>query len=489
MSASTDQRFGRYRLLEPLGAGGMAEVWHARLEGDAGFTRDVVIKRIRTSMLANREFAELFAREARLSARLHHANIVQVFEYGEIDGEPYLAMEFMAGVDLHRLMRSTAGPMPYGLVALIGREVGRALEYAHDARDDEGRLVHLVHRDISPSNVMVGFDGSVKLFDFGIARTANEAPLTHTGSFRGKVGYTAPEVIEGLPHDARSDLFGVGVMLHELLTGNRLFAGSNDAATLKLAHAAEAPLLSTVVADVPVALERCVHRLLSRLPGDRYETAGAFVTAIDAVVHDLQTGPAQLSDFVRRHHHSTPATVARPVLRPSAPNAETGSVEVVLVEPSRRRWPTVVAALGVAVVAGLVWWRSGTTPAAAARVPVAPPVVASARPPPSTEPLAPAKVSVQLRSTPPEAMVLVGGAARGATPLTLELDPDEVPLSLRFEHPRYEPLEVTLQPGQLEVDVVLPPRPRPAKPKAPTRRAPKETTPDIEGGQVVDPFR
>lgn len=487
MTPSPEQRFGRYRLLEPLGAGGMAEVWRARLDDNRGFVRDVVIKRIRKAMVANADFAQLFAREARLSARLHHSNIVQVFEYGEIEGEPYLAMEFVSGTDLHRLMRAVRGPLPFGLVAFIGREVGRALQYAHDARDDGGALVHLVHRDISPSNVMVGFDGSVKLFDFGIARTSNEAPITQTGNFRGKVGYTAPEVVDGQAHDARSDLFGVGVMLYELLTGKRLFSSSSDAATLKLVHAAEVPLLSTVVPEAPVALERIVHRLLARLPGDRYESAAEFVAAIDGVVHELSTGPQQLADFLKRHYQPAPATVSRPVLPPVSSSAETGAVHVLVEEPplaSSRRW---VAALGVVALGlGAAFAfrpRAAEAPTPPAVVaPVAQPVVAP--PPPQ-----PVMAKVLITSTPASANVSIDGGTRGVTPLALELNDAELPVLLRLEHAGFEPAVVTVTRGQATVDASLKPKVRPPPTKRKTGKGARKAVPDIEGGQVVDPFQ
>lgn len=463
-------------------------MWRARLDDNRGFVRDVVIKRIRKAMVANADFAQLFAREARLSARLHHSNIVQVFEYGEIEGEPYLAMELVSGTDLHRLMRAVRGPLPFGLVAFIGREVGRALQYAHDARDDDGALVHLVHRDISPSNVMVGFDGSVKLFDFGIARTSNEAPITQTGNFRGKVGYTAPEVVDGQAHDARSDLFGVGVMLHELLTGKRLFSGSSDAATLKLVHAAEAPLLSSIVPDVPVALERIVHRLLARLPGDRYENAAEFVAAIDVVVHELSTGPQQLADFLKGHYQPTPATVSRPVLPPVPPSAETSSVPIPVddePQPSSRRW-LVGAAVGV-VALGL--GAAFVFRPRAVEAPTPPPVVVVPVQPTVTPPPAPVMAKVLVTSTPAAATVSIDGGVRGLTPLTLELNDGELPLLMRVEHTGYEPSTVTISRGQANLETTLKPKARPPPTKRKAGKGNRKAVPDIEGGQVVDPFQ
>ena len=181
----------------------MAEVWKARIDRAGGFQRTLVIKRILPHLVEDDEFVQMFVAEARLSARLNHANIVQVFELGDVDGEFYLAMEYVRGRDLVNVVRaqlSSAAPPPPGLGAFVAREVCRALAYAHALTDDDGAPLRLIHRDVSPSNVMVGFDGAVKLLDFGIAKALGARPTRTarvTGTLKGKFGYMSPEQVEG----------------------------------------------------------------------------------------------------------------------------------------------------------------------------------------------------------------------------------------------------------------------------------------------------
>src|SRR5579871_2751117 len=198
-------RFGKYQLIEPLGKGGMAEVWRAQILGPAGFARTLVIKRILPHLAADPQLVKLFLAEAKLSARLSHPNVVQVFELGEVDGEWFLAMEYVRGRDLGAIVRAVvergappgAPPHP-GLAAFVVREVCRALAYAHALTDDDGAPLRLIHRDVSPANVMCSFDGAVKLLDFGIAKAlARSGESTQTGALRGKLGYLAPEQVEG----------------------------------------------------------------------------------------------------------------------------------------------------------------------------------------------------------------------------------------------------------------------------------------------------
>jgi serine/threonine protein kinase len=210
-TATTLRQLGRYQLVELIGRGGMAQVWRARIVGPAGFERPVVIKRILPHLAEDPEFAEMFIHEARMSARLSHPNVVQVFELGEFDGEYFIAMEYLRGHDLLRLVRAQMArgtPMDPGLAAAIMRDVCRALAYVHTLTDERGAPLGLVHRDISPSNVMVGFDGVVKLLDFGIAKALSASDQkTRTGVLKGKFSYMSPEQAEGSPLDHRSDLF------------------------------------------------------------------------------------------------------------------------------------------------------------------------------------------------------------------------------------------------------------------------------------------
>ncbi|HEY2746027.1 MAG TPA: serine/threonine-protein kinase, partial [Polyangia bacterium] len=230
--------FGKYQLLERLGRGGMAEVWKAKALGPKGYARKLVVKRILPELACDEEFVRMFVEEARLSASLNHRNIVQVYEFGEVGGEYYLAMEWVHGRDLNSLMKSMkdrdAAP-PVELAAYVAREVCRALAYAHALTDEDGQPMRLIHRDVSPSNVMVGFDGSVKLLDFGIAKALALASenRTQVGVLKGKFGYMAPEQVDcDADVDHRADLFVAGVVLWEMLTLRRLFKGSSDMHTI-----------------------------------------------------------------------------------------------------------------------------------------------------------------------------------------------------------------------------------------------------------------
>src|SRR5688572_18442835 len=204
---SEPRSFGKYQLIDRLGRGGMADVWRARIDGPQGFARVLVLKRILPHLVEDERARQLFEREARVASRLSHANVVKVFEFGEVAGEYYLTMEYVEGRDLAALIR--AGASSPGLAALALRDVCRGLAYAHALRDENGAPLRILHRDISPSNIMVGYDGVVRVLDFGIAKSLADPRDKRTvkGTIRGKFGYMAPEVIDGVEPDARADLF------------------------------------------------------------------------------------------------------------------------------------------------------------------------------------------------------------------------------------------------------------------------------------------
>jgi serine/threonine-protein kinase len=479
--------FGRYQLVEPLGEGGMAQVWRARLEASDGFARDLVIKRILDDRRRDPTFASMFAREARLLAMLRHSNIIQVFDYGDVDGEPYLAMEFVEGVDVRRLVawsRKQGERLAPGVCAFIAREVARALKHMHDAVDEAGRPMGLVHRDISPSNVLVGVDGSVKVLDFGVAKAAHDRSLTATGGFRGKVSYAAPEVLEGQAHEARSDLFALGVVMHEMLVGRRLFDAPSDLQTLGLVRAAAVRAPSELAPGVPASLDAICLRALARLPGDRFESAQALLTAIDPIVHELQTGPEQLAALVAKVR-SSPATPGSAVkLPPAQATPKAGS----------RRGLVAAGALAVVAVLGiggfkLVNREPVPTPAAiaapvAAPAPAPPPSPAPA-PPPEAVAAPPAAVALQhleLKSNPPGATVKTrAGRVLGETPFKAEWPVGERPTALLLERPGFLPATVQLSDKTDAVEVVTLKRRAHRKPGG-------ANVPNLEDGNVVDPF-
>jgi len=227
-------RFGRFRLLDELGRGGMAVVFRAVVDGPKGFARSMVLKRILRDCAQDPAFVNMLASEARLSALLRHPNIVQVHEFGEVDGELYLAMDLVEGTDLVGLLRACRKRKlrpPPGVVCYLVAELASALAYAHSLTDEEGRRLEIVHRDVSPANVMVTSLGMVKLLDFGIAKAARHmrTEQTRTGIFKGKLSYLSPEQADGRLLDRRSDVFSLGIVFYEYRPLSRSLAGNVDA--------------------------------------------------------------------------------------------------------------------------------------------------------------------------------------------------------------------------------------------------------------------
>ena len=226
----------KYRLTQKIGSGGMAEVFRAVAEGPEGFERAFVVKRILPGLSDAPEFVRMFVDEAKISARLLHPNIVQVFEFAYQDGGYYIVMEPVDGVDMGCLLRKLerrGAVAPAAFAAEVGRQACRGLGFAHGLTSPDGKPYGIVHRDVTPPNIMVAWNGAVKILDFGIARAVQELRTSQTdaGIVKGKMSYIAPEMLQGQPPDARSDLFSLGVVLHELLCGRRLFVGENDLET------------------------------------------------------------------------------------------------------------------------------------------------------------------------------------------------------------------------------------------------------------------
>ena len=269
--------FGKYKLLERLGRGGMAEVFKALSVGAAGFQRPVVIKRILPHLAADAQFVEMFIEEARIAASLDHPNIVQVFDLGRHAGDLFMVLEYVPGSDLGELARfhATEGqPIPHQLVAFIAVDLCKALECAHGHRDEHGHHRPVIHRDVSPQNVLLSVGGGVKLADFGLATSMGAARVTMPGVIKGKLGYMSPEQAGGARDlDVRSDLFSLGIVMYEALSGRRLFVGHGPADTIRRVRAAQVPPLGDVAPGVPTPLGDLVSRLLARSRDDRPESS------------------------------------------------------------------------------------------------------------------------------------------------------------------------------------------------------------------------
>lgn len=274
------RRFGRYELVTRIGVGGMAEVWKARVAGIGGFEKMVVVKKILPAFAQNRAFVEMLLAEARLCAVLHHANIVQTYENGEIDGQFYIAMEYVSGHDLYQtLARATQikQRLPVQLAMFIAAEAARGLAYAHSATDNDGRPLQIIHRDVSPSNLIISKLGEVKITDFGVARAALEGPhqdrKSRAGVLKGKLGYMSPEQVTGQSFDRRSDIFSLGIILYESVTLKRLFLGRTDLETLVNIRDARIEHKFRKHAYIPEGVRVILRRALARNPDDRYANA------------------------------------------------------------------------------------------------------------------------------------------------------------------------------------------------------------------------
>ena len=282
---------GRYELVSRIGAGGMGEVFLARAVGAGGFEKEVVIKRVLPHLASDPGFVQRFIEEGKLVVRLRHAGIAQVLDMGEQDGVYFIAMEHVDGKDLGELVRiaQAAGQrMPVALVVHLLVELLDALDYAHHAKDADGRALGVIHRDVSPSNVMIATTGEVKLLDFGIARATERLQSSTTGAIRGKYGYMSPQQAAGLELDARSDLFSVGVIAWELLTGERPFDGPSDLLTLDRIRFYDPGPLCTKAPEVPEDLGPVIDRLLAKSPEDRFASADEAARALRA--HIMKSG-------------------------------------------------------------------------------------------------------------------------------------------------------------------------------------------------------
>src|SRR6187402_794353 len=280
---------GRYSIVQRLSVGGMAEIFLALATGPGDFRKFVTLKRILPNLREDDAFVQMFLEEARITASLSHANIAQVFDLRSEDDDLYLAMEYIAGEDVSQILRMTSKRqafVPVGLTAMVVRDSCNALHYAHNFVDPLGEHTPVIHRDIAPKNVMVTYSGAVKVVDFGIAKMRRGSQLVTTTSVKGSSGYMSPEQLEGQPVDARSDIFSLGVLTHELLAGRRLFVTDRPDGEPEIDPSRITPphLLN---AAVPEAMSRVVMRALELDPARRFGSARELGRAIEETAPEI----------------------------------------------------------------------------------------------------------------------------------------------------------------------------------------------------------
>lgn len=471
--------FGKYKLLQKIASGGMGQVFLAQ-DATQGFEKLVVIKRLLPHLAEDREFLSMFDDEARIAALLNHPNLIQIFERGRVDDSYYLAMEYVAGGSLRHVdrdARNLGRPLPVGAACRIIADAAAGLDYAHKLRGARGQPLGLIHRDVSPQNILVGFDGAVKLIDFGVAKALDRQQHTATGILKGKYPYMSPEQASGEEIDHRSDLFSLGVILWELLTRSRLFKGSSDMITIRRVRDCQVSPPSEVNPELPARVDELVLRALAREPGERYGDAAAFRLAIEdfIVAEQIPASSAHLVSYLAElypdriahaadlskldemarvddlERSSSPSTASPRETRDSsasplaalAEDAGTGPGTLLLESPRPRRRPLRPAMLwlGAALVLGLTGaalrWNHNR-PVEAANAPTL-----TGTEPPQSPPLAPpSSLEVEVDSAPRGAQVQIDGTTVGVTPLKVALQSERA--EVQVGHPGFEPAALTL---------------------------------------------
>lgn len=367
--------FGRYCLEEKIAAGGMAEIFKAKLVGVEGFEKTVAIKRILPFWSERPDFIRMLVDEAKVLVHLNHPNIVQVFELGRVGPTYFIAMEYVAGCDLRHLVRYFLEKglelSPAVLLSVLVKSL-RGLHYAHERRLPGRGSLEIVHRDISPQNILLGVEGEVKVSDFGIAKAITQSQETQTGVLKGKYAFMSPEQAMGKALDRRSDLFSMGTVLYELMMGRRLFAASSDLETLERVREAQIPWPREATARLMPGVKAVLAKALARDKPDRFQSAEAFAVALEGCLPGGKAvDPAKVGEAVREAFSEKPiSTLPGPTERRTAVAADSVADTVSLVagpasgsgprvpfaKPARKYLPYLLAFLWLLAAAGLAWW-------------------------------------------------------------------------------------------------------------------------------------
>lgn len=461
------RQFGRYETLRPIAKGGMATVYLARVVGEGGFEREVALKLMHPHLAEDPEFVGMFLDEARLAARIRHANVVSVLEVGRESGELFLVMELVDGHALQAIMRHLARlrrSMPLPHITRIVVDLLEGLHAAHELRGPDGQSLQLVHRDVSPHNVLVGLDGVARITDFGVARAQSRLSSTRGATLKGKLSYLSPEQIRG-EVDRRSDVFAAGIVAWELLTQKRLFRGENEGQTIAqvLAGARRSP--RDVNPDVPEAVSEIVMRALAQDPAARFQTAGEFADALSSATQ--ASSPRGLAEYLSGLDVPTPkveasvgdghssqsqatsgpfppltgntGTEARPLVSSMGPNAP------------RRRWAWLLVAV-VPVLAAVAFFVTRRAPdATPAATPRASATIAAPTPsahvPTTPEPAPSASAMGSAAPEPPATAEASATAEPSAAPPTTTTAPAR-PASPRGDRPA-KPSATSYRPEEL----------------------------------------
>jgi serine/threonine protein kinase len=496
------RRFGAYTLEAKLGHGGMAEVFRATREGVAGFARTCVVKRILGPHNEDPTFVDMFINEAKIAAKLTHPNIVQVYELGQVNGEFFIAMEYVNGRDLLRILRELAQTrpddpaIPPSLAAYIARETCRGLQVAHDHADERGKARPIIHRDISPQNIMISFDGVVKLVDFGIAKALGTMREdTRTGALKGKFAYMAPEHVEGQSPGPSADVFSTGVVLHEMLTGRRLFKGPTDYDTLSKVRSMTVPPPSTLNPSVPPELDAIALRALERDRAVRYEKAAQMARELDSYLQTARFSVEEMTDYMRELFPADVELGADQLTKEYLTKDSTSSTEQTSADPGSggslvmeasyasqrpeitptgsggRRAILVAGGLALLVGVGAVFIFGPRGPAepthSATRAEDGTPKSTRPSDPPEVIQLSHEMRVVRLLSEPPRARIFDGPRLLGQAPLDLRLPADSPGMTVTLVHEGRMDLsyvvrasdapELTLRLAPLEATASFPP--------------------------------
>jgi len=492
--------FGQYTLLERIAVGGMAEVWKARMKGVEGFQKTVAIKKILSHLTDSSDFVTMFIDEAKLAAQLNHNNIIHIYDLGKIDDAYFIAMEYVEGKDLRTILntaRQKERSIPLGLALVVASALAAALDHAHRKKDFEGHELGLVHRDVSPQNVLISYEGDIKLCDFGIVKAVTKASKTQMGALKGKLQYMSPEQAWGRPVDARSDIFSLGSLLFEMLTGRRLFSGESEMSVLDAVREGRVQAPRDLDPRLPLEVNALVLKALARDPADRFQSAADMQREIDSSLSSLKPRPTahELAGFMQelfgpgaRAAEAATAATAPPAMAakgaaaaasPAVPKAaaevaavaprEPAAAEALAGEGAKSRgivWVGLAAVAVLALVAYLVFGRGGSSPA----------------PQPAPQATATEAPAGEVEPTPAPG---TEAAAPDATPDVASMVDAEVK---RREAEAKQQFEEELKRKQAELDAVQKtPTPAPAPTATPTP-APKATpTPTPEPTPTATP--